>query len=152
MSVSGLRSFIPTNQIIKWLQNNAVSLTDTQTLTNKTLTAPTITGGTASSKSSVTEYSASGALTISHGCHVVTKTSAAAMTLAAPTTAQNGTIVTVMSSTAYAHTITCPSAIIVNGTSAYTVGTCAAVIGCTIRLIAYGGKWYQSGISGVTLS
>ena len=130
-----------------------VTLTDAQTLTNKTLTAPTINGGTSSLNAAINTYSAAGAITISSGVHVLTGTAARAMTLAAPTTGQNGTILTIMSSTKYAHTITFTGGTLVDGSSAaFTTATCAAYAGAAIRVIAYGGKWYKNAINGITLS
>lgn len=140
------------NEIITAV-NSAVTLTGTETLTNKTLTSPTINGGTSTAKAVCSLFSAAGAIDITDGVKVITAGSAVAMTLAAPTTAQNGTIITIMSATAYAHTITFTGGILVNGTTGtHTTGTCAAYVGATIRVIAYNGQWYQSGISGVTIS
>lgn len=140
------------NEIITAV-NSASTLTGTETLTNKTLTSPTINGGTSTALSVCTPISAAGAIAIEDGVKVITASSAIALTLAAPTTAQNGTIITIMSSTAYAHTITFTGGTLVNGTTGtHTTGTCAAYVGATLRVIAYNGQWYQSGISGVTIS
>ena len=128
-----------------------VTLTGTQTLTSKTLTAPTINGGVSSAMAAVTGYPSAGAITISNGVHVITGTAATAMTLAAPSTAQNGTILTIMSSTAFAHTITFTGGTLVDGTSsAHTTATCAAYAGATISVVAYGGKWYKNAVNGMT--
>jgi hypothetical protein len=100
-----------------------------------------------------TVYSASGAITIAEGVVAITATSAAAMTIAAPTSAQNGTILTVLSTTNFAHTITFTGSTFMNGTSAAkTTATFTAYAGASVRFIAYEGKWYQSGLTAVTIS
>lgn len=89
-------------------------------------------------------YSANGAISVAPQTAVITKTgSLAAMTLALPTTAQNGTRITITSATAFAHTITCPSAIINRGVTGdpVTVITLAAFPGGGVTLEAYSGKW-----------
>jgi len=135
------------------IYDNFVTKTDAQTLTNKTLTSPTIVGGTSTAIPVGTVYSADGAIAISEGIAVLTKTSAAAMTLAAPTTGQNGTIITILSRTAFAHVVTCTGATFLNGTAtALTTLTFAAYAGASIRLIADNGKWCQSGNTAVTAS
>jgi hypothetical protein len=88
--------------------------------------------------------SANGAVTIQNSTVVITKTgSLAALTLAVPTAAQNGTRITFTSMTAFAHTITCPSAIVNNGVTGdpFTVITLAAFAGGGVTLEAYGGFW-----------
>ncbi len=50
--------------------------------------------------------SADGAIPIKTGVAAITKDSAAALTIAAPTTAQDGTVISIVSSTAYAHVVT----------------------------------------------
>ena len=149
------KTFSVLPQVNKYLQ----TLKDkVETMTNKTLTAPvitnaTITGGTDASKSPVTLASADGAITISPGVVAITKGSAAALTIAAPSTAQNGTIMTIISSTAFAHVVTFTGSTYVNGaSSAFNTITFAAYAGSTVRVIAYDGKWYQSGYSNVTPS
>lgn len=86
----------------------------------------------------------SGAVAIQNSTVVITKTgSLAALTLAVPTTAQNGTRITFTSTTAFAHTVTCPSAIINRGVTGdpVTVGTLAAFPGAGFTVEAYAGKW-----------
>lgn len=88
--------------------------------------------------------SASGAVAIQNSTVVITKSSAlAALTLAVPTTAQNGIRITFTSTTAFAHTVTCPSAIINRGVTGdpVTVGTLAAFPGAGFTVEAYAGKW-----------
>lgn len=88
--------------------------------------------------------SGSGAVTIQNSTVVITKTgSLAALTLAVPTTAQNGLRICFTSTTAFAHTVTCPSAIINRGVTGdpVTVGTLAAFPGAGFTVEAYAGKW-----------
>ena len=71
---------------------------------------------------------------------VATKGTAAALTLAAPTaTTHDGVEITVISTTAAAHTVTAPSNKI-NGATA--VATFGAAIGNAVTLVAYQGVWY----------
>ena len=157
IAISGLRDLSRSarHKIVEMIGviNNSVTLTDIQTLTNKTLTSPTINGGVSTAQAACTAISAAGAIAITEGVKVITAASAIALTVAAPTTAQNGTVITVASSTAYAHTVTFTGGTLVNGTTGtHTTATCAAFAGATLRVIAYNGQWYQSGISGVTIS
>ena len=102
----------------------------------------------------VTLASASGAITIAPGTVVITKTgSLAAMTLAAPTAAQNGLILRVTSATAFAHTITATGLIDdgVTGGSKTTV-TFAAFAGATCELMAYEGKWHTVSLKATTVA
>lgn len=97
---------------------------------------------------------ANGAITIRNSVVFLTKAGVAAMTLAAPSTAQNGTIIKVVSATTNAHTITAPSNIIHFGDSggAKDVCTFAAYKGAQITFIAYGGEWYVLGLTAVTIA
>jgi hypothetical protein len=102
----------------------------------------------------VTLASASGAITIAPGTVVITKTgSLAAMTLDAPTVAQDGMLLTVTSSTAFAHTITATSLIddgVTGGSK--TTATFAAFAGASIVLMAYNGKWHTISLKAVTVA
>lgn len=86
-------------------------------------------------------YSADGAITVATQRAVLTKGSAAAMTLAAPTTAQNGTIVTITAGSDYAHVITSTGNILDGTTGANNTVTLAAFKGSSVTLMAYGQKW-----------
>jgi hypothetical protein len=104
------------------LSDGVITLVDTvtaQTLTNKTLTAPVISAAAAASFTSPvitgkptvystdTTISGDGAIDISLGdLFVLTKGSAAAITLADPTAADNGRVITIRSGSAFAHVIT----------------------------------------------
>lgn len=99
--------------------------------------------------------SASGAMGIKEGSAVITKSTAAALTLVAPTAGlpaaggDDGKILRIVSTTAAAHTVTTPSNKI-NGAS--HIATFAAAIGNFQELIAYNGVWYALASAGITLS
>lgn len=88
--------------------------------------------------------------------YVITKATAAALTLAAPTAgADDGVSLEFISTTAAAHTITTPAAgdIRDGNTSDHdTVATFAAHIGANCTLEAYNGVWYVTSETGVSLS
>jgi hypothetical protein len=63
------------------------------------------TGAGAALREQVTAYAANGALAVTTGTHKITKTSAAAMTLADPTAAQEGTVMVIVAQTLFPHTV-----------------------------------------------
>jgi hypothetical protein len=77
-----------------------------------------------------------------HTTYVITKASAATMTLTAPTVAQNGLRLTFTSQTAAAHVLTA-TALMNNGLtgSPWTTATFAAFIGAGFTLLANAGTW-----------
>lgn len=89
-------------------------------------------------------YSADGAIdpTFSHTA-VLTKGSAAAMTLAAPTSGNNGTRIVVQAGSAFAHVVTA-TGLIQDGVTggAKNTYTTAAFVGSGGTLEAYEGKWH----------
>ena len=116
-----------------------VTATGSQTLTNKTLTSPVINGATGAQK--VTVYAADGAITVESHVAMLTKTSAGAYTLAAPTA--NGQTITLVAGTSFAHVVT--------GTNLFWAGetggpfnkvTTAAFIGSAATLVAYNSLWH----------
>ena len=138
-------------QLLLYLQKliqTLVTKTGVQTLTNKTMV-----GGTSSALYVTTDYDADGAITISKGIAAIAKTSAAAMTIAAPTTAQNGLVITILARTAFAHVITFTGGTFAKGAVAsYTTVTMSGYIGASVRIIADNGVWVQSGVSSCTPS
>lgn len=84
--------------------------------------------------------SADGAIPLVSGLYFVTKASAAALTLAAPTTAQDGMKIEVTSDTAFAHVITA-TGLLKTGTATVNISTFAAFAGASITMVARGGKW-----------
>jgi hypothetical protein len=76
------------------------------------------------------------------GNYVVKTGQANAMTLAAPRAGiDDGVTINVFSDTAFAHTITCPAAIIAAGVALKTVITFPAFRGGGVMLRAYNGVW-----------
>lgn len=101
----------------------------------------------------VTAYAASGALALVGGTATLTKAGVAAMTLAAPTVAQEGLILNVVSQTANAHTITATGLIddgVTGGSK--TTATFAAFAGASITLMASNLKWAVIAKNAVTVS
>lgn len=99
--------------------------------------------------------SASGAIAIPSGDTTIfiTKTgSLAALTLADPTAGvHDGVRLTVIATTAYAHTLTNTTGFNAAGTSG-DVGTFGGARGDGIRLVAYGGVWYVLDVTNVTIA
>lgn len=99
----------------------------------------------------VATAAADGAITPINGTIFVTKGGVCAMTLAAPATSQNGMKLNIVSTTAYAHTVTNTSPGFNDGSTASDVGTFGAAKGNYLRLVAYGGIWWVVGSANVTL-
>lgn len=102
---------------------------------------------------SVGTASADGAITQKSGTVFVTKASAAALTLADPTaTTDDNKTLTVISTTAAAHTLSNAAGSGFNaGGAATDVGTFGGAKGDNIQLTAYQGVWYVRGKTNVTL-
>jgi hypothetical protein len=111
-----------------------------------------ITGGDLVLPSQV--ISADGAITIKSGTVLITKGSAAAITLAAPTaTTDDGKRLRVVSTTAFAHTVTQTTPGFNNGSTASDVGTFGTAVGNSFECEAYQGVWYLVGTpKGVTFA
>ena len=97
-------------------------------------------------------YTANGALTIQTGTHLLTKAGVLAATLAAPSTAQSGTRMRIVSTTAQAHTITQTTPGFNNASTAQDVATFGGAVGDNITIEAYNGIWYVMGTRNVTLA
>lgn len=97
--------------------------------------------------------SGDGAIQIRPGTVVVTKGSAAALTIANPTSGtHDGMEITILSTTAFAHTVT-RSTTGFNGAGASgDVATYGAAAGNAMTIVAYGGVWYTKNLQGVTLA
>jgi len=97
--------------------------------------------------------SVDGALTIPNQDTVilVQKAGVCAMTLAGPTTAQDGLQVTILSATANAHTVTYTAGFYGDTTSS-DVATFAAKVGASMTIKAQGGKWGIVALANVTLA
>jgi hypothetical protein len=100
-----------------------------------------------------TVYSADGAIDPTCGTAVLTKGSAAAMTLAAPTVAQNGLRLRIISSSAFAHVVTATN-LLEDGVTggAKDTATFAAFKGAGLDLEAYAGTWHIVGKNVVTVA
>jgi hypothetical protein len=87
-------------------------------------------------------YTADGAITVASQRAVISKTSAAAMTLAAPTAAQAGLTIVLTSGTAFAHVVTATGLIDdgVTGGAKNTI-TLGAFVGATATIYAYNLHW-----------
>lgn len=72
----------------------------------------------------------------------ITKGSAAALTLGTPTTAQNGVVIDIISTTAFAHTITAATIGFNDGGTASDVCTFSAAKGNRLCVVAYAGDWW----------
>lgn len=94
--------------------------------------------------------SGDGAIAISDGLVYITKGSAAAITLAAPLA--DGYELEVISTTAFAHTLTQTTPGFNNGGTASDVGTFAAAVGNSIKLRSYNGVWWVANNVNVTLA
>jgi len=103
--------------------------------------------------------SSDGAITIKSGVVIITKGSALAATLAAPTAGllaaggDDGKVLEVYSTTAFAHTVTISGGLAGAGASA-DVATYGAAAANRMTLRAYNGAWHLSGgaVVGVTFA
>ncbi len=98
-------------------------------------------------------YAASGAIAVAHGPSMITKSSAAGvMTLVAPTaTTHDGVEMSIISTTAQAHTVTQTTPGFNNGGSASDVATFGGAIGDNLVIVAYQGVWYVKSKVNITL-
>lgn len=83
--------------------------------------------------------------------YVLTKATAAAITLQAPSKAQNGLRLTFRSATAVAHTVTYFAGFY-GGTTASDIATFAATAGASMTIEANGGTWGVIALAGVTIA
>lgn len=117
-------------------------------------TGATDTGGTVSAKEVVTLVPGDAVLAPVTGIIVLTKGSAAAVSLAAPTLAQLGTRLTIYAGSAFAHVLTA-TALIDDGVTggSKTTATFAAFVGASLTLIAaQAGKWGVESKNVVTIT
>jgi len=102
-------------------------------------------------RSNPTLYPLDGALTILPGLAKITKATAAAMTLAAPTAAQEGIVMTIYNDTAAAHTVTAAGGL-GGGGAASDVATWSATIKGSLTVMAVNLHWTVLGSSNVTIA
>lgn len=97
--------------------------------------------------------SADGAILIHPGTVIVTKGTAAALTIADPTTGvHDGLRITITSVTAAAHTVTRTTTGFNDAGGSGDVATFGAAKGNSMTIVAYLGKWYAENLTGVTLA
>jgi hypothetical protein len=128
---------------------SAVTVGGTQTLTNKTLTAPVATAAVITP--AVTTISGDGAITIASGIVRLTKGSAAAITLAAPSS-NDGVCITIMSTTDFQHVVTVTGGMWDGTATTNTTVTFPAVAGGAVTLMASGTDWYVLNNQGTTIA
>lgn len=96
---------------------------------------------------------ADGAITAKTGVVLITKGSAAALTLAAPTAVtDDGKELEIVSTTAFAHTVTNAAPGFNNAGAAGDVATYGAAAGNSMNVVAYNGIWFAKNLQGVTLA
>lgn len=101
----------------------------------------------------VVDIAGDGAITIASGVVTLSKGSAAAITIAAPSAAQDGTVIRVVSKSAYAHVVTFTGNTLLDGTSAAKLkATLAAYAGSGLSFVAVGQKWNLLGNTAATLA
>jgi len=129
-------------------------ITGAWTIQAPIVTTPTITGGTSTTKGVVTTIPGDGAIAIAAGAVLLTKGSAAAITLVAPAAADLGTQLRIYAGSAFAHVVTATGLVDdgVTGGSKTTL-TFGAFVGSSITLEAVQvGKWAVTGKNVVTIT
>lgn len=103
----------------------------------------------------ITAYSADGAIAFTEAFNIatLTKGSAGAYTLAAPTAAQEGTRLLILGQSAYAHVVTATNLLDDGVTGgAKDTATFGAFVGTSLDLIAINQKWHVIGKNVVTIA
>lgn len=99
----------------------------------------------------ITTITGDGAITIASGRVILTKGTAAAITIAAPTAAQAGTRISITSNSDAAHVVTFTGGTLLDGTTgANTTATFAAFKGASITVVAVGTTWLVESLNAVT--
>ena len=97
--------------------------------------------------------SADGAITLLEGVVDITKGSAAALTIADPPLKYDGARLTIISKTAFAHTVSNAAGSGFNGIGAAAdIGTYGGAVADNIQLIATDGEWWVENNVNVTLA
>jgi len=126
------------------------TITGTYTLAGTpTITSPTITG--AKVTPNVQTITGDGAITVQSGVVLLTKGSAAAVTLAAPSS-QDGTVIEITSTTDFAHVVTVTGGLWDGTATTNTTITFPVVAGGAVRIIAFGTDWYVLSNQGTTIA
>jgi hypothetical protein len=96
-------------------------------------------------------YGAAGAILVKEGLHVLNTGAASAMTLAAPTAAQDGMKLRIVAATAHAYTVTYTTGF--NGGGAgVDEATFGGAIGDNMEIVAVKGTWYVLSTRNVTVA
>jgi hypothetical protein len=100
-----------------------------------------------------TAFATDGAITPTVGVATLTKATAGAYTLAAPTAAQDGMVLIITSRTAAAHVVTA-TGLLEDGVTggAKNTATFAAFVGASCMLIAINLKWHTVSLKAVTVA
>jgi hypothetical protein len=99
-----------------------------------------------------TVYTNDGAITLTTGVHFIEKTSAAAMTVAAPSS-QDGERLTIIGNTDFAHVITFTGTTLLDGTTGANVtATLAAFKGASVTVVARGTSWLVESSNQATIA
>jgi hypothetical protein len=100
-----------------------------------------------------TTYTADGAISLTPGTHILSKSSAGAFTLAAPTAAQEGMELVLIAGTAFAHVITATNLLDDGVTGgAKDTATMAAFVGASLVLRATSLRWVAVGKTQATIA
>ena len=99
----------------------------------------------------VLPMAADGAITIAAGVVIITKATAAALTIDTPPLEMDGATLRIVSTTAAAHTVTHTPGF-GGGTTARDVATWGGAISDGMVLVAYQGVWYVSSTRNVTIA
>jgi hypothetical protein len=96
---------------------------------------------------------ANGAIAAKSGVVMITKGTAAAMTLAAPTAGtDDGKVLLIVAATAAAHTVTQTTPGFNNAGASGDVATFGGAIGDNLQIVAYNGRWHVLSLRNVTLA
>ena len=116
---------------------------------------PTATGKVVIGKAQITRQvqtiTGDGAITIQSGIVLLTKGSIAAITLAAPSS-QDGTEITITSTTDFAHVVTVTGGMWDGTADTNTTVTFPVVAGAAVTLVAFGTDWYVVSNQGTTIA
>lgn len=100
----------------------------------------------------VTVASADGAISVKAGVVMITKGTAAALTLAAPAAADDGKLLIIQAATAAAHTVTQTTPGFNNGSTGSDVATFGGAIGDNMVIVAYNQRWHIVSLRNVTVA
>lgn len=133
--------------------HNALSLVSTGLPSDYPTNPPGVTVPDPPDDEVIVEYGVSGAIAVpsTNTIALLNKAGVAVMTLAAPSKAQDGVHLTILSNSAFAHTVTA-TGLLNTGTATVNLATFAAFAGASVQLVAMGGKWSVIANTAVTLT